>query len=314
MMKATPEWMRENYNRFNQELFGGELGDCQLELFTTGRGSQGRTLGWFIVTNRKVRASRYDGSMYIDDFGRRTYINKNNFVELCRPCIQLNGNYSGTEDALQNTLVHEMVHYYDYMYGNCPKQGHGPRFRRISAMVASKSNGKFSISRLASAETMSNYKLDDEMQAKRDRRTANKKARAMAIFVYLSDGSIQLTMINRENSTVLRQICTYFDKRRDEFNEIITSSDPELIEMLYNSGFKRLMRTWRYWNVENQPWIGNVKKYNFETILKNNDMKENTIHNIVETVINEYVGNLDKEGVKVGGINLGLHSPFEEME
>ena len=36
----------------------------------------------------------------------KVYINKRIFFDVCKPLIALNGNYSGTEDAFLNTLVH----------------------------------------------------------------------------------------------------------------------------------------------------------------------------------------------------------------
>lgn len=42
--KPTIEWMTQKYDELNQELFEGELGHCDFELFTSGKGSGGRTL------------------------------------------------------------------------------------------------------------------------------------------------------------------------------------------------------------------------------------------------------------------------------
>ena len=37
-------------------------------------------------------------------YGDMIYINKNNFVDMCKPCISLNGNYTATEDAFVKAL------------------------------------------------------------------------------------------------------------------------------------------------------------------------------------------------------------------
>ena len=107
--------------------------------------------------------------MFINGW-ERIYIDRNNFAELCHPTIELNGNYSGTEHGFLETLVHEMCHYYTEMDGYCPRQGHGFEFRNIGSIVTSRSNGMFTIQRLASAEQMTELELSDEMKAKRERR------------------------------------------------------------------------------------------------------------------------------------------------
>ena len=314
-MRATPEWMKENYDRFNNELFNGKLGDCHFEIFTTGRGSQGRVLGKLRLRNDNLYVERYNGAMYWNSYAGRKYIDKNNFVDICMPSIMLNGHYSATEEALQATLVHEMCHYCDYMYGRCPKQAHGPSFRDIASVVSSRSNGRFTIQRLASAEEMSNYQLDADMQAKMDKRVANKKARALAIFVYKADGNIEMTLVSNTNERVATEIYNYY-KRKGGVNEIITSSDPELIEMLYQKGYRKLFRVWKYWNVEGRPWSDDIKKYDYNYILKPGEIEESktNIQNIVESIVDEYVNNMDSEDVKVGGIDLELRSPLEDAE
>ena len=149
------QWMSEKYDEMNEKLFGGSLGRCSFGVFTTGKGSQGNVLGWFKITRKGVKIDRYTRRMYaLEDWFDKVYIDKNNFVEKCWPKIELNGNYSGTENGFLATLVHEMCHYYTYMNGFAPKQGHGPEFREIGMAVSNRSNGMFTIQRLASAEQM----------------------------------------------------------------------------------------------------------------------------------------------------------------
>lgn len=324
MMRANPEWMEENYHRLNQELFGGELGDCDFAIFTTGRGSQGGVLGWFKITNKNVKVDRYTRRLFAKNGFERRYIDKSNFVDVCTPRIELNGNYSGTENSFLDTLVHEMCHYYDYMFGICPKQAHGPSFRNIASMISSRSNGRFSVQRLASAETMSGYKLDQEMQDKRNRRIENKKSRAIAVFVYKEDGQIELTLTS--NMDVIKRICQYYGRGNGKVkaNEIITSRDPELIEMLYNCGYRKLMRTWRFWYVGDKPWVNTIKNYEYkseyikESKSNNKEMiKESKINKIIESVVEDYINNLDvsdDDSIQVGGIDLGEKSPLEYID
>ena len=156
----TVEWMNQKYDEMNDLLFGGKLGKCFFGIFTTGKGSEGRTLGWFRMTGRNLRINRYNRRIFKRyGYGDEVYADSSNFFEVCEPKIELNGNYTGTEHAFLATLVHEMCHYYTYMNGYAPKQGHGREFKEIGYIVSSRSNGMFTIQRLATAEEMTELKL-----------------------------------------------------------------------------------------------------------------------------------------------------------
>ena len=130
--KPTVNWMAEKYDEMNAKLFGGQLDQCDFNIFTSGRGSQGRTLGFFRMNGRGLKIEIATRKMFRhDDWfpNDKEYVNKSNFYSVCRPSIELNGNYSGTEHAFLGTLVHEMCHYYTYMNGYPPKQGHGTEFQ-----------------------------------------------------------------------------------------------------------------------------------------------------------------------------------------
>ena len=257
--KPTVEWMAERYNEANQKLFNGALGECDFNVFTTGRGSQGGTLGWFKIAARGIMADRHSRKMFKQGWDR-VYVDRKNFVEMCHPTIELNGNYSGTEHGFLATLVHEMCHYYTYMNGYCPKQGHGPEFRQIGSIVSSRSNGLFTIQRLASAEDMSQLELNDEMKAKREKRLNNKKASVTAVFVFTIYGKVRLTMTSSQN---LIDTISNEENRRGE--NVVTSNDSNVIDYLFSKGYRKNMRTWRYWSLEDKPWIGELKNMLHET-------------------------------------------------
>lgn len=257
--KPTVEWMAERYNEANQKLFNGALGECDFNVFTTGRGSQGGTLGWFKIVARGIMADRHSRKMFKQGWDR-VYVDRKNFVEMCHPTIELNGNYSGTEHGFLATLVHEMCHYYTYMNGYCPKQGHGPEFRQIGSIVSSRSNGLFTIQRLASAEDMSQLELNDEMKAKREKRLNNKKASVTAVLVFTIYGKVKLTMTSSQN---LIDTISNEENRRGE--NVVTSNDSNVIDYLFSKGYRRNMRTWRYWSIEDKPWIGELKNMLHET-------------------------------------------------
>ena len=258
--KPNEEWMANKYNEMNQQLFGGSLGDCDFAIFTSGKGSQGGVLGWFKITGSNVRADRYSRRMFVGGWGTKVFIDKNNFVRLCKPRIELNGNYTGTEQSFLATLAHEMCHYYTYMNGYAPKQGHGLEFKEIGYIVSSRSKGLFTIQRLATAEEMSQLELNDEMKEKRAKRLANKKSSVTAVLVFTTNGKVKLTMTSSQN---LIDTISNEENRRGE--NVVTSNDSNVIDYLFNKGYRKNMRTWRYWSLEDKPWIGELKNMLPET-------------------------------------------------
>jgi hypothetical protein len=233
----------------------------------------------------------------------------------------MNGNYMATDEALCSTLVHEMVHYCDYMSGYCPKQAHGPNFRSIASTISARSGGRFTIQRLATAEEMKNYQLDSEIEEKNKRRIESKKSRARAIIVYKKNGDVELTIVSSSNDEVPRAICNYYtdDRRSGDVDKIIMSNDSGLIDLLYEMGYRRLLRTWKYWNIGDKPWVDKINDYQYETLYSGDSVNEQTekgmkierdlIREIVEDVISSY----NDGAVQVGGVDLGLESPLENV-
>lgn len=252
------QWMSEKYDEMNAMLFNGRLGSCGFNIFTTGKGSGGRVLGWFKITGHGVKIDRRTRKMFSENFWDREYINKDNFVDLCKPVIELNGNYHGTEHGFLSTLVHEMCHYYTYMEGWAPTQAHGREFRNIGSVVASRSNGMFTVQRIATAEQMSELELNDEMKAKREKRLANKKAAVSAVVVFKKNGNVELTMTS--NQSVIDIIKGYYEKREET---VVVNNNSDVIEFLFSKGYKMNMRTWRYWNIEGKPWLDELKNMLF---------------------------------------------------
>lgn len=259
--KPTVNWMTAKYAEMNDTLFNGALGECSFAIFTTGKGSEGGVLGWFKINSRNVRADRYSRRMFVKDmYGGKTFIDRKNFVALCNPTIELNGNYTGTEHGFLATLVHEMCHYYTYMHGYCPKQGHGPEFREIGSVVSSRSNGMFTIQRIASAEQMTELELSDEMKAKKEKRLANKKASVTAVIVFAKNGKVKLTISSNQS---LINMIESSEKERGE--NVAVTNDAEVIEYLFSKGYKQNLRTWRYWSLEGKPWLDELKSMLPET-------------------------------------------------
>jgi hypothetical protein len=146
------------------------------------------------------------------------------------------------------------------MYGYAPKQGHGREFKEIGYIVSQRSNGMFTIQRLASAEQMTEMELNDTMKAKRAKRLANKKSSVTAIFVFTKEGKVKLTITS--NQSLINMISTSEKERGDN---VVTTNDAEIIEYLFSKGYRKNMRTWRYWSLEDKPWLGELKSMLPET-------------------------------------------------
>lgn len=260
----TPQWMKEKYDELNASLFMGKLGECGFNVFTTGRGSGGSVLGWFKITGHGIKIERRNGRMFRENYWDVEYVNKNNFVDLCKPVIELNGNYTGTEHGFMSTLVHEMCHYYNYMEGWAPKQAHGREFREIGYIVAARSNGMFTVQRIASAEQMSELELNDEMKAKKQQRLERKKASVNAIVVYRGTGHVELTISS--NKMLIGTIQQSAERKEEKFH---VSNDANVIEFLFSKGYRKNMRTWRFWYIEDKPWLKEL-----EALLESNENDE----------------------------------------
>ena len=178
LITITPQWMKQKFDEMNQLLFNGMLPECKLSLFTTGKGSQGHTLGWFKTHKEyQVRAKFVSWSRAYGCSGWQYYLpgedsmEPSDFAYYMNPEIQLNGNYNWTEKAALSTLVHEMCHYKQHLFGfyEGTRQKtihHGVTFESVAREVSRKSNEFFTVERLARAEQMDQMDFTDAIKAK----------------------------------------------------------------------------------------------------------------------------------------------------
>ena len=205
-----------------------------------------------------------------------------------------------------------MCHYYTYMNGICPKQGHGPEFRQIASYVSYKSNGSITIERLANAEKMSNFELDDEFKEKRERRVQNKINRLQCIIIETNSNEHELTLSS--NDDVIKKVINY---NTNKCKRILWSADSNLIKTLYDFGYKKNFRTYRYWTMNQDKW-DKIKDFNFVTINEKTPamantvtLNENDIREIVENTIMELINNNEDSIAINPDIPLSELSPFE---
>ena len=270
--KFTPtvDWITEKYFELNEWLFKGKLGNCLFEVYTSGKGME-RSLGHFRFTGNGVKYNKRTRRMYWVDpvyhNSLEVHINAANFVKYTKPMIGLNGNYKRTEHMWLNTLVHEMCHYYTYMNGQVPVQAHGTEFRQIGQIVGIRSNGVFDIKRLCDAENIG--ELDGEIAAKRQARDDKKKNNMTALLVFRTNGDIQL--ITTTSQGVIQQVVD--DNNKLICKRVVSTNDINYIEYLWSLGYKHNMRTYRYWPVQGENLVDEIKNYDF-TVLKGEPMNE----------------------------------------
>lgn len=313
-IRVSVGWMEREFTELNERLFGGELPTCRFEVMTSGRGSQGRVLGQFEVCNKMIRGDRWSRRMFYDDTatGKRIWIDKGNFVDLCNPCIRMNGNYTATESSLRATLVHEMCHLYNYCEGWYPSKAHGSEFMEAARMVASRSGGEFNVQRVATAEEMSGYELDPEIAERNRKRAAARretvKSSAVAIFTFLDNGEIQLSVTSNKIANAMMERITDYYGRVGNLKSVKYTSDPSIMDVVFGYGYKKVFKNWRYWNIEGRPLGREVGNFILDTY---HGRADEGLSRIVEGVIDEFVKDAEGGVLQVGGINLGLESPAE---
>ena len=262
--QLTTEWMEEKYNLFNKTLFNNALGGCRMSIFTQGNGKS-YTLGHFGFGNKNGRIERSTRRLFVNRAYYKEYAERYNIVDLLDPYIELNGNYQWTEPVAENTLVHEMCHYYTYKDGYAPIQGHGREFKEIASIVAQRSNGEFTIQRFATAEEMSQIQLDDNLQKQKEKRIDNKMQRCYVLFLYYLNGEVMmLNMMNFNAAESLLDRYLYYTYSSSKVLKILGSDDMELKSLIFSKGYTGVSRTGRGWYIHNKPILNEIMNGHFK--------------------------------------------------
>lgn len=225
------------------------MGQCDFSVFTKGKGSTGNRLGFFHLVNKSpyhhLKYKKSSRRIFLLDTisQQELFVNYDNFYDLCHPEICLNGNYRATEYAFASILLHEMCHYYTYMNGYIPVQGHGTEFRNIGLTVVRNSNGYFQIQRLERDEVVSQMELNSELQAQREKKKQNNINNSLCILVYKSNGKIRL--VKTKLLTVESEVLSY-ETRKPDTLKILLVQDPNFIEQCVNNGYGSNSRSYRY--------------------------------------------------------------------
>ena len=287
-MKPSKEWMEKRYDEMNRELFNNELGSCVLDVFISGKGSKGNSLGKFRMKGKNLYIeNNRDRRLFIQKGYNSIYINRSNFEELCEPVIELNGNYNASEESLLNTLIHEMCHYYTYMNGYAPVQAHGTEFRNIAGVVSRRSNGRFVIQRLATAEEMEDFELDSDI--------LDKKLKNMnAVLIFMPDNEV------RAVTTTSKKLISELMVSEPNAKEIRVYKDERFLRLFNKYIELSNSRTYSYWIVNKYPEVmEKLDDYPYETsvgktddyldvvniIYADNKFKKSVVVKIIDSII-----------------------------
>lgn len=154
-MRVTVEWIAAWFGKFNAAYFGGKLPEPRLRISSarTRLGSLG-----YKVRHKMLRTEFYD------------YV------------LSISARYDLPEREHQQTLLHEMIHYYISYNGLRDTSSHGKLFRTIMNELNSRYGWNISVTTKLSAE---------------QRSTAVVKGKAyLVLAVELTDGRRMLTVVN----------------------------------------------------------------------------------------------------------------------
>lgn len=331
----TEEWMLENYVRLNKELFNNYLGSCKLIPYS--KKNTNNILGCFRMNGHDLKVNLQTRQIFQQQFwgSQISYVDRYSFEDICEPSIELNTRYKATEEAWLNVLVHEMCHYYTYCDGYSPKQGHGREFREIAETISIRSNGRFTVQRVATAEQMTNFDLEDVYQQKEDAKL-QKLAKSTNIVIGISDKQ-EMRLTTTSSPHLIAEILA-LHRKRDDMVFLGTIQNEELYKFLASKNYVKNFRTYRYWDITNETEIINeLSKYNINNLLKDGCSLQEAIefmkhggdvfvtkHSSVQEHIKYIVNSVIKEVVENSNIpneefiditpndELGLYSPLEK--
>ena len=306
------ELMTDWYDMFNRELFGGKLGECNFEVKKIGT----QRFGDISMQGQPLQYSRYDRRLYTTKGGNKIYINRENFYRLAKPLIRLNSSYKCSEFAWATTLVHEMCHYYTFMDGRYPKQGHGKEFKAIASHVNSIS--QFHITTYGD---LSERELDDEAQRQVQNRRKNRINSVKVMFVRPNnESSVKLFITKADNESLIDRFYDLVGLRWGG-GWVYETEDNTFIEKLFNVGYKRIFKTIKWWEGENVKKMldeliqdddnGRMRLFTKKYIL--NTLEESRYYRILEDLIHNEVEKLkwgDDDIVTIDpNMNLSVEMP-----
>lgn len=249
-MKPDSDWIQQKYDEFNRRYFNGRLNSCVLECRPCGS----KFLGYFTIQGDNIKYEKSSRRMFWTHFDNsRVYVDYDSFVGICDPLIVLNTNYDAPESSWENTLIHEMCHYYTYMEGYVPKQGHGREFKDIARKLYDKTNGEIVITTYDA--TGGFVQTNQKILQTAEKRQTNRISNTFATLVITRTKELDLRMFTEATLKTFLRFCK---------DEIIYCSNSDLIARLFDLGYNRIMRKLTiYWRITNPQIIDILNQYQF---------------------------------------------------
>lgn len=178
-MVVTTEWMKENFDKFNAEFFNNELPSNKVILETSRR---------FIRTWGQAFPKQYG------------YYK-----------IRMNSNIDMTENAAKSTLIHEMIHIYDFVKGG-KGPAHGPFFQKECARINKLSNNEYTLQTYVTKEAIHTSK--------------SAKINTVYVFKTKKDGKIEFiwTKASSFDNAIKKYLRVAYDYEIMSINEYKTNS------------------------------------------------------------------------------------------
>lgn len=197
VIEPTVAWVKQKYNEFNEKYFDNFLPKCSISVRPLGEKGGYVLGGTFRFMNAKNALVGLGVNLvYNEDTGGYDEINKDTIYKVLKPVITINSKYSAPAKVLENTIIHEMCHYYTYFdkdgnFRNCDKENehHGNDFLEAAKMISEKSNGEINIKRLLEAEEIEQLSASSYFE-KGGYKICTTKYKGMDIFWYTKIPSI----------------------------------------------------------------------------------------------------------------------------
>ena len=164
-IEPTVSWVKSKYNEFNNKYFDGFLPKCSISVKPLGESCGHVKAGTFRFMNSKGSILYGGANVYYDSRNDRyEQINRDTIYRLLKPVITINSKYSAPPEQIENTIIHEMCHYYTFFnkdgslrVADRENDMHGDDFMKAAEMVSEKSGGKIKINALLSSEDIKQY-------------------------------------------------------------------------------------------------------------------------------------------------------------
>lgn len=125
-MKATIPYVQSKFREFNQQFFNGTLPDLPIEL-SDAKG--------FIGVCKYKKRKKEDGSIELYDFR-----------------LSINTRIDLPEEEIEDTIIHEMIHYFIGLNRLEDSSSHGPMFRHLMKTINEKYGRHITISHKGTKE------------------------------------------------------------------------------------------------------------------------------------------------------------------